>query len=148
MIALAQDLTSNGSEPRCGLAPVLPDRELRYRWYEGLASLRGRAYPRLSFERVERALFNAEAFVENWAAVAEQYGCQPAHIMRPPADDGTPGGLAWRWDPYCRPIAFAPRVVIAKQGVLPAWSWLLDVSGGASLQDAAAHAQALSAAGL
>lgn len=131
-----------------GAFPCLPDRPLRYGWYEGLASLRTRSYPGLSFDRVELALYIAEEFTERFATQAEAFGCQPVHIMKPPEADGIGGGLAWRWSEWTKPIGFAPRVIVARLGVVPPWSWALGRDGSAVMQEPEAHAAALAAIGL
>lgn len=87
---------------------------LRYKWHEALASLRHRDYPGIAYERIEAAIAIGDAFIEYYAAQAEQFGCQPVHILRPPPHGGenAGGGLAWRWSEYTRPIGFGPRLIV------------------------------------
>lgn len=88
---------------------------LHYRWHEGLASLRNRAYAALPYERIESALAIGDEFIELYAAQAEAFGCQPVHILKPPAEGrAVGGGLAWRWTiGGMKPLAFAPRILVA-----------------------------------
>lgn len=126
---------SNGDElerSRAGDGPPL-----RYRWHEGLASLRSRSYAALTFDRVEQAIAIGDQFIEHFAAQAEAFGCQPVHLLKPPISGETRGGgLAWRWTEGMRPIGFGPRVLVAsfaERSFAPAFVYRLEVSGEVTL---------------
>ena len=88
--------------------------QLHYGWWDALIRLRKRAYPNLTFGDVEDALWRGELFIREWAQEAENIGCQPIHILKPPSDVGKKdGGLAWRWTDVMEPIGFLDRTILA-----------------------------------
>jgi len=86
---------------------------LRWPWRAQLIRVATQATDRgFTPTRIAEVNAYALAFIEDYAAWAENAGMQPAHLLKielGPPDFGVRRGLAWRWTPFMRVQGFPQR---------------------------------------
>lgn len=119
---------------KAGFEPICGPQVLHYAWWERLAQQRDKVVVTATFNQAEAAFASAEQFISQWAQVAEQHGCQPVHLLRPPSAMGVDdGGLAWRCGGVLETVGVAKNVVVIGGSSGLARIYRLQADGGLSM---------------